>query len=46
MQDLRNRIVQCQDQLGQTAGLDSLRDRYLAGYIMACADVLNADIEE
>lgn len=46
MREVRNRIIQLQDHLGQAAGVDPLQDRYHAGYILACMDFLNVDFEE
>lgn len=46
MLNLRNRVVQLQDRLGQEAGIDPRNDRYLSGYITACMDFLNVENEE
>lgn len=46
MLEVRNNIVRCLDELGQTAGENSARDRFLAGYIAACKDFLDIQPEE
>lgn len=46
MLSIRNLIVELQNELGEKAGLDPARDRFLCGYILACQDFLKTDIEE
>lgn len=46
MTDIYNRILRTQEQLGATAGLDSVNDRYLAGAIAAYNDLLNIEFDE
>lgn len=40
------RIDQIRQELGQTAGIDPLSDRYRVGAIAAYTDVLNVDVNE
>ncbi len=49
MLQLRNRVVMLQEELGRVAGLNSLEDRYKAGYIQCAFDLLDiqpVDFEE
>jgi len=43
---LHNNISALCTDLGVTAGKDPLEDRFKAGYILACRDVLEQDFEE
>ena len=44
--NLNNRISQLCTELGAVAGKDPLDDRFKAGYITACRDFLDVDLEE
>jgi hypothetical protein len=46
MMHLEFRIKELQEILSESAGIDPLADRYKAGYIRACKDILDIDIEE
>ena len=41
-----NRISALCTELGTVAGKDPLEDRFKAGYIAACRDILDVDLEE
>lgn len=46
MDELTNRVRELQDELGNSAGVDPLFDRFKVGAINAYKDVLNISIEE
>lgn len=43
---LHNNISALCTELGSSAGVDPLEDRFKAGYILACRDVLEQQFEE
>lgn len=45
MTEIQNRIKAIQEDLGNTAGNDSLYDRFRAGAISAYSDILNIEYE-
>ena len=46
MSGFRERIRELEIQLGGSAGVDPLQDRYVVGAISAYTDILNIDVEE
>jgi hypothetical protein len=44
--DIYNRIHRIQEELGATAGLDPLNDRFRVGAIGAYNDLLNIEVDE
>ena len=46
LNEMYNRILRLQEQLGGSAGLDPLNDRFLSGAIGAYKDLLNVEFDE
>jgi hypothetical protein len=44
--DIQSRILRIQEELGTTAGIEPLNDRFKSGAIGAYTDLLNVDFEE
>lgn len=43
---IRRNVEDLKEKLANEAGADPASDRYIVGYITACRDLLNVDIEE